>query len=195
MASTDEQVQFPLTNKQAACDIDGVHTEVLVTGFADKIFIVVTQFGRIGSLVQWTPHGTRLMSAHAHYLLCYRFEPQSILHPISPRTLLQCPQLHSFYLASRLDPKAICTCYTRRLLHKQWQPWIHMRNGPSFLVSHSSPWMKWQSNVKCSTRWSTRSWHVPFGRTYTHTYTIIIKCIIWHPTIAYTINDSFLYDF
>lgn len=52
MASTDEQVQFPLTNKQAACDIDGVHTEVLVTGFADKIFIVVTQFGRIGSLVQ-----------------------------------------------------------------------------------------------------------------------------------------------
>ncbi|KAI7874523.1 hypothetical protein K492DRAFT_211535 [Lichtheimia hyalospora FSU 10163] len=54
MASTDEQVQFPLTNKQAACDIDGVHTEVLVTGFADKIFIVVTQFGRIGSLIRTT---------------------------------------------------------------------------------------------------------------------------------------------
>lgn len=46
-----EETRFPIENKQAACAIDGNHTEVLVSGFADKIFIVITQYGRIGSLV------------------------------------------------------------------------------------------------------------------------------------------------
>jgi proteasome assembly chaperone 3 len=47
--STNEE--FPLQNKQAAIAIDGVHTEILLTGFADKIFVVITQYGKIGSLV------------------------------------------------------------------------------------------------------------------------------------------------
>jgi proteasome assembly chaperone 3 len=49
MTSTVDK--FPVVNKQAAKTIQGLHTEVLVSGFADKIFIVVTQYGRIGSLV------------------------------------------------------------------------------------------------------------------------------------------------
>lgn len=43
--------EFPLKNKQAAITINGVHTEILLTGFADKIFVVITQYGKIGSLV------------------------------------------------------------------------------------------------------------------------------------------------
>ncbi|KAI9271610.1 hypothetical protein BDA99DRAFT_300458 [Phascolomyces articulosus] len=49
-----DDVRFPLNNKQAACNVHGHHTEILVTGFADKIFIVVTQYGRIGSLIKTT---------------------------------------------------------------------------------------------------------------------------------------------
>jgi hypothetical protein len=50
MASNNEK--FPVTNKQAAKIIQGIHTEVLVSGFQDKIFVVVTQYGRIGSMVR-----------------------------------------------------------------------------------------------------------------------------------------------
>ena len=46
-----DDIRFPLNNKQAACKVHGNHTEILVTGYSDKIFIVVTQYGRIGSLV------------------------------------------------------------------------------------------------------------------------------------------------
>lgn len=43
--------EFPLQNKQSAITVNGVHTEILLTGFADKIFVVITQYGKIGSLV------------------------------------------------------------------------------------------------------------------------------------------------
>ncbi|KAF8955529.1 hypothetical protein BGZ46_002613, partial [Entomortierella lignicola] len=42
---------FPIINKQAARTIQGRHTEVLVTSFADKILIVITQYGKVGSLI------------------------------------------------------------------------------------------------------------------------------------------------
>ncbi|KAF8930231.1 hypothetical protein EDD21DRAFT_145049 [Dissophora ornata] len=42
---------FPLINKQAARTIQGRHTEVLVTSFADKILIVISQYGKVGSLI------------------------------------------------------------------------------------------------------------------------------------------------
>lgn len=48
MSSNEE---FPLQNKQAAITINGVHTEIFLTGYADKIFVVITQYGKIGSLV------------------------------------------------------------------------------------------------------------------------------------------------
>ncbi|KAG2196613.1 hypothetical protein INT46_011856 [Mucor plumbeus] len=46
--------EFPLQNKQTAITVNGVHTEILLTGFADKIFVVITQYGKIGSLIQTT---------------------------------------------------------------------------------------------------------------------------------------------
>ncbi|KAF9200763.1 hypothetical protein BGZ49_009006 [Haplosporangium sp. Z 27] len=45
---------FPIVNKQAARTIQGRHTEVLVTSFADKILIVITQYGKVGSLIHTT---------------------------------------------------------------------------------------------------------------------------------------------
>ncbi|KAI9307415.1 hypothetical protein BJ944DRAFT_261965 [Cunninghamella echinulata] len=49
---TDQE--FPIVNKRTALQINDVHTEILLTGFSDKIFIVVTQYGKIGSLIQTT---------------------------------------------------------------------------------------------------------------------------------------------
>ncbi|KAK4516680.1 uncharacterized protein ATC70_011658 [Mucor velutinosus] len=46
--------EFPLQNKQAAITVNGVHTEILLTGYADKIFVIITQYGKIGSLIQTT---------------------------------------------------------------------------------------------------------------------------------------------
>lgn len=42
---------FPLINKQAARTIQGRHTEVMVTSFQDKILIIVSQYGKVGSVV------------------------------------------------------------------------------------------------------------------------------------------------
>ncbi|KAF9945933.1 hypothetical protein BGZ65_010223, partial [Modicella reniformis] len=44
-------IPFPLINKQAARSIQGRHTEVLVTSFADKILILISQYGKVGSLI------------------------------------------------------------------------------------------------------------------------------------------------
>ncbi|KAF9581992.1 hypothetical protein BGW38_000801 [Lunasporangiospora selenospora] len=51
-ASLGQGRPFPLVNKQAARLVQGRHTEVLVTSFADKILIAVTHFGRVGSILQ-----------------------------------------------------------------------------------------------------------------------------------------------
>ncbi|CAG8440063.1 350_t:CDS:2 [Funneliformis caledonium] len=53
MASSEQPV-FPLKTRQTARLLNGTHTEVLVTGFRDKILVIVTQYGRIGSLVYVT---------------------------------------------------------------------------------------------------------------------------------------------
>lgn len=36
---------------QASVDIDGVQTDVLVQPFADRIFVLITQLGKVGNLV------------------------------------------------------------------------------------------------------------------------------------------------
>jgi proteasome assembly chaperone 3 len=48
---SSEQPVFPLKTRQVARLLNGIHTEVLVTGFNDKILVIVTQYGKIGSLV------------------------------------------------------------------------------------------------------------------------------------------------
>ncbi|KAG0334219.1 hypothetical protein BG004_000505 [Podila humilis] len=42
---------FPLINKQAARTIQGRHTEVLITSFQDKILILISQYGKVGSVI------------------------------------------------------------------------------------------------------------------------------------------------
>ena len=51
----DSHAPFPLINKQAARTIQGRHTEVLVSSFTDKILIVVSQYGKVGSVVSNPP--------------------------------------------------------------------------------------------------------------------------------------------
>ncbi|XP_032896699.1 proteasome assembly chaperone 3 [Amblyraja radiata] len=43
-------------SKQAAEAIGGILTEVVCTIFSDHIFVVVTQYGKIGTLISVTPH-------------------------------------------------------------------------------------------------------------------------------------------
>ncbi|CAB4431683.1 unnamed protein product [Rhizophagus irregularis] len=44
----------PIFPGQTARLLNGIHTEVLITGFRDKIFVIVTQYGKIGSLIYVT---------------------------------------------------------------------------------------------------------------------------------------------
>ncbi|KAG0231175.1 hypothetical protein BGW42_000407 [Actinomortierella wolfii] len=45
---------FPLKNKQAAAIVNDKHTEVLATAFADKILVIISQYGKVGSLIHTT---------------------------------------------------------------------------------------------------------------------------------------------
>ncbi|CAJ0632832.1 2173_t:CDS:2 [Entrophospora sp. SA101] len=47
MTSSQEETTFPIQTKQSAKIIDGIHTEVLISGFRNKIFVVITQYGKI----------------------------------------------------------------------------------------------------------------------------------------------------
>ncbi|XP_005999027.1 proteasome assembly chaperone 3 [Latimeria chalumnae] len=44
-----------LESKQKIEEINGVRTEVVCTAFSDHIFVVVTQFGKMGTLILVTP--------------------------------------------------------------------------------------------------------------------------------------------
>ncbi|KAF9936368.1 hypothetical protein BGZ75_007085 [Mortierella antarctica] len=56
---------FPLINKQAARTIQGKHTEVLVSSYADKILIIVSQYGKVGSIIHTTVDQQSLTSSAA----------------------------------------------------------------------------------------------------------------------------------
>ncbi|GCB67453.1 proteasome assembly chaperone 3 [Scyliorhinus torazame] len=45
-----------IRSKQAAEAVDGTLTEVVCTVFNDYIFVVVTQYGKMGTLISVTPH-------------------------------------------------------------------------------------------------------------------------------------------
>ncbi|RUP52425.1 proteasome assembly chaperone 3 [Jimgerdemannia flammicorona] len=57
---------FPVQNRQLARSIDGVHTDVLVSAFADRILVVATQYRKIGSLFSSTPS---TVPTTTHFLL------------------------------------------------------------------------------------------------------------------------------
>ncbi|KAI8393271.1 uncharacterized protein BYT42DRAFT_541566 [Radiomyces spectabilis] len=92
----DDQKEFPLKNRQAACTIDGVHTEILLTGFQDKIFAVITQYGRIGSLIHTTldiaPHrasNPANVPTTGHFLFGESTGPQSDLYMLYASSIMQ----------------------------------------------------------------------------------------------------------
>lgn len=60
---------FPLINKQAARTIQGKHTEVLVSSYADKILILVSQYGKVGSIVRTSVGNATLASIQLELLL------------------------------------------------------------------------------------------------------------------------------
>ncbi|KAI8067777.1 hypothetical protein BC940DRAFT_300451 [Gongronella butleri] len=43
--------EFPVQLKRTALVVHDTHTEIMLQGFADKILVIVTQYGKIGSLV------------------------------------------------------------------------------------------------------------------------------------------------
>lgn len=42
---------FPVRNLQLAYEINGNHTEFVLSAFRDRIFIAVTQLGKLGTMV------------------------------------------------------------------------------------------------------------------------------------------------
>ncbi|CAG8588107.1 10301_t:CDS:2 [Paraglomus brasilianum] len=52
--NSDFNSSFPVTTRQSARVINGDHTEVLVLGFIDKILVIISQYGSIGSLIYAT---------------------------------------------------------------------------------------------------------------------------------------------
>jgi hypothetical protein len=46
-----KEQKFPVKTKQIACIVDGVHTEIIIQVFTDRIFIAITQTDKLGTLV------------------------------------------------------------------------------------------------------------------------------------------------
>ncbi|KAH9460118.1 hypothetical protein PSHT_06152 [Puccinia striiformis] len=54
MADASARVEAPIPVRQCARIIDSVHTEVIAQGYSDRVLVLVTQTGKIGSLTQVT---------------------------------------------------------------------------------------------------------------------------------------------
>ncbi|KAG1827192.1 uncharacterized protein BJ212DRAFT_1310805 [Suillus subaureus] len=54
-----------LSIHSTSVELEGVPTEIMVQGFADRILVLVTQMGKVGNLIQASiPLTTPLLSAH-----------------------------------------------------------------------------------------------------------------------------------
>ncbi|OUM69578.1 hypothetical protein PIROE2DRAFT_25695, partial [Piromyces sp. E2] len=51
---------FPVESKQLAFEIENCHTEIIINEFSDKLFIVVTQLNKIGSMMLVTAENNRI---------------------------------------------------------------------------------------------------------------------------------------
>jgi hypothetical protein len=51
MAASPRRVEAPIPIRQCARMIDSVHTEVMTHGYSDRTLVLITQTGKIGSLV------------------------------------------------------------------------------------------------------------------------------------------------
>jgi proteasome assembly chaperone 3 len=43
---------FPVPTKQFAAEVQGVHTEFVLQGFDNRVLVVVTQLGKVGTVLQ-----------------------------------------------------------------------------------------------------------------------------------------------
>lgn len=43
---------FPVQTRQVAYTINGIHTELILSSYDDRIFVAVTQLGKLGTLVR-----------------------------------------------------------------------------------------------------------------------------------------------
>ncbi len=60
--------KFPVTTKQVACKIDGIHTEIVLSAYSDYIMIVITQNNKLGTLVR-NESSTSIVCAAVEMLL------------------------------------------------------------------------------------------------------------------------------
>lgn len=79
---------------QRARTVNGVHTEVLVQVYADRILVIVTQLGRIGCMVcstllslMWTIHSLRFNQTLLHVQIQVSPPPPSLPAPPPPAPL------------------------------------------------------------------------------------------------------------
>lgn len=71
---------FPTSTRNAAGDVDGIHTDVMVLRFADKIMVTISQGGRLAHWVRLRLPGPPCATLHAP--LC-TIHPTIPLHPSS----------------------------------------------------------------------------------------------------------------
>ncbi|KAG1372497.1 hypothetical protein G6F61_011005 [Rhizopus arrhizus] len=91
-----ENNEFPVKNKQIAINIDGIKTEISLQSFSDKIFIVVTQYGKIGSLIHTSldaaPHRISTLDTFpttTQFLMGDSNGPQSDMYILYATSILQ----------------------------------------------------------------------------------------------------------
>ncbi|KAK6179195.1 hypothetical protein SNE40_011611 [Patella caerulea] len=48
----DTRSKFPVSTNQVAYEVNGIPSEIVVSQFTDKLFIVVTQYKKIGTVLQ-----------------------------------------------------------------------------------------------------------------------------------------------
>ncbi|KAG1772773.1 hypothetical protein EDD22DRAFT_860008 [Suillus occidentalis] len=59
-----------LSIHSTSVELEGVHTDIMIQGFADRILVLVTQMGKVGNLIQASiPLTTPLLSAQEDSLL------------------------------------------------------------------------------------------------------------------------------
>ncbi|KAG4108390.1 hypothetical protein H8356DRAFT_972403 [Neocallimastix lanati (nom. inval.)] len=51
---------FPVESKQLAFEIENCHTEIVINEFSDKLFVVITQLNKIGSMMLVTAENNRI---------------------------------------------------------------------------------------------------------------------------------------
>ena len=67
-----------LIQKQTSKVINGIQTEVVLQPFADRIFILITQLGKVGNLVRWR----KLLTAKTNTNFCAKI--QASIPPTAP---------------------------------------------------------------------------------------------------------------